>query len=522
MKSFSLITLFAPMPAPPKRDAAASLGSLLAHAAGCVWIFYGLSHTPRLEAKATVQRYNVRVLEMPMPEPPAPEVPRAPRSPGSSAAHAAPQQPAPELAAQEAPAPMPSAAAQLAKLVHQHQMLIQPDAPPDVLLQQKTPIPTLSIWAPVNIPVKPTIQQTQKPVLTRLRHSADMPNREVAVTDLRLAASNTPDLRALRAGTTSPVVVMAPEAPKPLMPQTILRPTEQPAAARIMSISDFQSQEGPVVVPLANATPRPLLSNSNSMGAGRAASPVNSTHGSAPTTEPGTSMAQTQPVTSVGAASTQASGTSPNKAAAGTAATHAAAAGSGPGAGTGRGAGTGPGAAPGPVQTGPIQAASAGSGIAPALQGPVTRINLPKDGQFGVVVVGSSLAEQYPEIVNIWGGRLVYSVYLHVGGGKKWILQYTLPPGAQAPGGSRPDAPWPFDIVRPRFDAEDYNSDALMVHGFVNATGKFEHLALVFPADFAKVKFLLSALQQWEFRPARENGQVASVEVLLIIPEESQ
>jgi hypothetical protein len=61
-----------------------------------------------------------------------------------------------------------------------------------------------------------------------------------------------------------------------------------------------------------------------------------------------------------------------------------------------------------------------------------------------------------------------------------------------------------------------------MVHGFVNAAGHFERLALVFPADFAKAKFLLSALQQWEFRPARQNGQVAAVEVLLIIPEESE
>ena len=57
-----------------------------------------------------------------------------------------------------------------------------------------------------------------------------------------------------------------------------------------------------------------------------------------------------------------------------------------------------------------------------------------------------------------------------------------------------------------------------MVHGFVNLTGRFEQLAIVFPTEFAQAKFVLNALQQWKFRPARQNGQLAPVEVLLIIP----
>jgi hypothetical protein len=31
---------------------------------------------------------------------------------------------------------------------------------------------------------------------------------------------------------------------------------------------------------------------------------------------------------------------------------------------------------------------------------------------------------------------------------------------------------------------------------------------------------VLSSLQKWQFRPAMQNGQIARVEVLLIIPEE--
>jgi hypothetical protein len=150
---------------------------------------------------------------------------------------------------------------------------------------------------------------------------------------------------------------------------------------------------------------------------------------------------------------------------------------------------------------------------------------LPKDGQFGVVVVGSSLADQYPETVEIWRGRLVYTVYLHVGLGKSWILQYSLPRTAEvAAAGSvtRPEAPWPYDIFRPDLLPGDFNSDAVMVHGFINLAGAFERLAIVFPPEFTQAKFLLGTLKQWHFRPARQDGQIAAVEVLLIIPEENE
>lgn len=163
------------------------------------------------------------------------------------------------------------------------------------------------------------------------------------------------------------------------------------------------------------------------------------------------------------------------------------------------------------------------AGQEPANGGSVVRIKLPPDGQFGIVVVGSSLAEKYPETVGLWGGRMAYTVYLHVGIAKNWILQYSLPRAADASMAgniTKPDAPWPYDIVRPTLAAGDADADVIMVHGFVNVSGRFEQLAVVFPAEFAQAKFVLSALQQWRFRPAVEKGQIATVEVLLIIPEE--
>jgi hypothetical protein len=38
----------------------------------------------------------------------------------------------------------------------------------------------------------------------------------------------------------------------------------------------------------------------------------------------------------------------------------------------------------------------------------------------------------------------------------------------------------------------------------------------------AEASFLLHALQQWQFRPATQNGQPTPVEVLLIIPSETE
>jgi len=45
---------------------------------------------------------------------------------------------------------------------------------------------------------------------------------------------------------------------------------------------------------------------------------------------------------------------------------------------------------------------------------------------------------------------------------------------------------------------------------------------VVFPPEFPQARFVVDALKQWAFRPAMRNGQVARVEVLLIIPQEPE
>jgi hypothetical protein len=148
---------------------------------------------------------------------------------------------------------------------------------------------------------------------------------------------------------------------------------------------------------------------------------------------------------------------------------------------------------------------------------------LPKSGRFGVVVVGNTVGEDYPESTEFWGNRVAYSAYLHVGLSKNWILQYSVLRSAEAADAgavTRLEAPWPYDILRPNLTSLDLSTGALMIHGILTSAGRFESLATAFPRRFRYAGFVLHALRQWQFRPARRNGQAIAVEVLLIIPVE--
>ena len=158
------------------------------------------------------------------------------------------------------------------------------------------------------------------------------------------------------------------------------------------------------------------------------------------------------------------------------------------------------------------------SGKAPSTK----RITSPKNGKFAVVVVGASLEEDYPEIAGVWNGRLAYTVYLHVGLRKSWILQYSLPltVDATATGSAAHlDAPWPTDMVVPNLEPGSTNADALLARGILNQQGRFEKLAIVFPPQLALANFVVETLEQWQFRPAQQSGKAVAVDVLLIIPE---
>jgi hypothetical protein len=151
-------------------------------------------------------------------------------------------------------------------------------------------------------------------------------------------------------------------------------------------------------------------------------------------------------------------------------------------------------------------------------------ITRPKDGRYNVVVLGSTNLDAYPEAAGLLSGKLVYTVYIRAGGRKEWILQYCLPKSVEQTiklrGSAVPvEAPYPFVIYRPNLTLLN-DFDYLIVHGFINPAGRFEHLLPLGDIDSAGKELLIGALEHWEFRPASRDGVPSAVEVALIIPRE--
>jgi hypothetical protein len=341
--------------------------------------------------------------------------------------------------------------------------------------------PKIQLIAPPQ-PQKLAIVNT-RPVLTR-------PTPETHVADVPLTSTPFASKLPMPVPSTTTPVVISGATLADLLPESTSKSSIQPSSAAMLSISEEEMAKGTIALPAVNQTAPG--SESGAMRPGKSGNSSDSGTG-----DPNSRGADKGVQQSQGAAGNSA----------GPAGTRNGAAGPGNAANAGNG------------NSGGINGGSGGQGREPTF----TRINLPKNGQYGVVVVGSSMAEEFPETSKLWGGRLVYSVYLHVGLARSWILQYSLPQPLEVAAGNvnHLDAPWPTYIVRPSDSPAHVEADALMVHGYVDEAGHFETLALAFPQGFSQAKLLLQALQQWQFRPAKHNGQITKVEVLLIIPEDS-
>jgi len=379
------------------------------------------------------------------------------------------------------------------------QTLLQPDLVNSTTLAQKIPVPQVMIWSPSKTIVKKVEPpQPQKPTSADVKPIVKAPNQEINLSDVNISASiqPAPKQSLFKPSTTTPVAVHAPQQP-PAPPATASQPAAQPTPAAILSLSDMRMKQGTVMVPAVNES---VSSNSPGALAPGAQTPASQANGAASAAPAGNKGA--------GQNSPNAGKSSNN---AGQGSTNVASNSSAPGT------------------AGQPNAANSltGSGSSTSADAPVepqsVHIALPKDGHFGAVVIGQSLEEKFPEASGVWNGRVAYTAYLHVGLAKSWILQYSLPLSTDPSGGgtlASLEAPWPYDMVRPTIAPGSIDADALMIHGFVNQSGRFETLSVVFPQPFAATQFVLAALEQWQFRPARRDGQSAKVEVLIIIPDE--
>jgi hypothetical protein len=357
------------------------------------------------------------------------------------------------------PAAQPGMLRQTADADKGKQTLIQPDLSEPVTLAEEAPVPDVTIWSPKKELVKVVVAPLpEKATAADVKPSIHTPNQEIDLADLGVSSSKTPTMSIpVFPATTSPVVVHGPNKAQ-LPPVTATQKVALPTPTAVMSISDLTMPDGTATLPPVNVTT--VRNESSVMAPGEAAA--------------GSQSKEAGEQNGI----------------------------AGAGNGTTEGAGSGLGA---------------GEGMT------TEHFVLPKNGQFPAVVVGASLEESFPELTDIWHDRVAYTVYLHVGLQKSWVLQYSLPRTTEAEDDgnvSRLEAPWPYNIVRPNLSADAINSDAVLVHGYVNRAGKFESLGVAFPPEFQQAQFVLDSLNQWQFRPAVRNGQIERVEVLLIIPEE--
>lgn len=476
MQSSRLITLFSEPP-PPSSGPSAFFVSMMFHNVAIVLLYLGLKHMPMVyHISLAQQKYTVRLVKLRSSDAQIQWSPRSQATPPGLQTAAKAVSPGGSRA-------LPSIPQLLAQNVTPPQTLVQPDLPPNLLSLHQIPVPQVLMWTPEKVPVKQIVPPPpHEDASANVQPSLSPPNHELIPADVKISTSAfTTELPALSPSTTSPIAVHGSQ-PVQLVPETTSTLVEQSAPASVVSLSEIRMAEGSIVLPAINETS--LSSTSGSLAPGSPNGKSQAGNGNIGSKQNGVGTGQDS-----GEKATKATVSS-------TGAVH-------------------PGANARANQT---AEASLGSGNKPGVQ----RISLPKDGQFGVVVVGSSLAEEYPETSGVWSGRLAYTVYLHLGLAKSWILQYSLPRNEEASAAGapiRPDAPWPYDIMRPNLE-DGSDSDTVMIHGFVDTTGHFEHLAVLYPEEFAQTEFLLSSLQQWKFRPAMQNGQAAEVEVLLIIPSQ--
>jgi hypothetical protein len=477
MSSSRTITLFSDRP-DPFVSGSSFVVSILMHGAVIGVVALAILYGPQ-NHRIVTERYAVRHLELHAPEPQT----RASAASGI-------RYPGPRLKAKTpAPGGMQSAQAEALRITAQGapgaQTLVQPKIKNPVTLAKEIPVPTAVIWSPEKAEVKTIVPpKPAPPTASEVKPVLDQPNEEVNLADLGISASELASRKQpILPSTTSPIVVHGPDKVQ-LPPATTSDSAAQPTPTAVMSLSDTRMANGTVTLPPVNETVKKSSPGALAPGQGKDTSQTGS-------------------------------GNSPAKAA---------------GSGTGQGAGANgeknaSAGANGKQNAGnaaPAQGADSGSGNNAGSHPGYAVIKLPKDGEFGAVVVGSSLEDKYPETAELWSGRMSYTVYLHVGLAHSWILQYSLSRADDAAAGGNTthiEAPWPYNIVRPNITPGAIDADALMIHGFVNQAGRFEQLAVAFPPEFPQAKFVLDSLAKWEFRPATQGGQNVRVEVVLVIPE---
>lgn len=377
--------------------------------------------------------------------------------------------------------------------VNAHQTLIQPDIPPTRQVLPVIPVPQAVVWTAGEVIQKKIVPPAPKPLgAIPFKPTLVVPNHELTPSEVALTSTPFETKAPLPApGTTMPVKVNGPQ-PAKQAPQTASVDKGPATAARVISLSELKLESGTTALPTINEVTPGNAAGILAPGEADTVASITGADG------PGTADADN-----------------------GEGEGHSA----GNGGDNGQGVTVEDGSGTETADNGSGGAGGSGASVfdgsgSNSDQGsendPPEHLTQPRGGQYGMVVVGASPQENYPQTAGLWTGRLVYTVYLQTDTPQNWILQYSLPRAAPDPpsGGSQLAAPWPYDMMRPALG----RYDIVLVHGFVTPQGHFDQLAVAYPPHFPKSSVLLRNLSKWDFRPAMLNGLATKVEVLLIIP----
>ena len=473
-----------------------------------------------VQPAAVHRQYSVRLLQLQTP------AEYRPRSPGRasltaelwshmSAHGSGPQNPQPAAVASTNAAPGPDVAPERRPFVLPpdvllkpvKQTLIQPDIPPNLTLSREVPLPAAILWSDLKLPpirkrfiTPPEAARPAAKAVQSVPENAAMIalTQETRPGALNMAGVIPADLPKFHKAFVAPPSRDRQEPIRQVSQIGMLDPNAA-SGGNLISLPADPVVSGTVALPPANqiassdVAPGGLLNSDNS-GNGSGGNNVSAHTGARDSGR------------SVAADSGSGTGSAPPKSPGGAQASIAIGS-----------------ATTGTAATGAWSATGSGGGPQPLAIAGLRRIELPKNGKFGAVVSGSSAAGSYPESAGALSGKVIYTVYIKVGLRKSWILQYCLPKGDEksARSGVGIDAPWPFLMMRPdqgSASAPDY----MILHGTITAAGRFDQLAVIFPADYAEKELLVSSLKLWEFRPAARDGVPVPVEALLIIPHQPE
>ena len=196
--------------------------------------------------------------------------------------------------------------------------------------------------------------------------------------------------------------------------------------------------------------------------------------------------------------------------------------GSGTGTGTGRGAGAGAslhggsaGAGGGGVGTGgSMRGLSIAGGVGNGNGGGLSASGAPHSYHLTIVAAGSN-GGATRDVGVFSQDEAVYTVSLSMrtaGGGPAWSMQYSLPTVTGVKGALTP--PFAVKQVAATFHETLRDHGAVFIAGEINADGKLQSLHAARVSD-TRSAAAIAALAQWEFTPAKLDGNAVPAKVLI-------